>query len=61
MNDIDLSGGRPAWQGRCIHCMACINACPVRAIEYGRASVGRPQYYLTRMPAQYAERKQDKT
>lgn len=60
VNDIDLSGGRPAWQGRCIHCMACINACPVRAIEYGRASVGRPQYYLTRMPAQYAERKQDK-
>ena len=38
-----------------------ISACPVQAIEYGRASVGRPRNYLTRVPAQYAERKQDNT
>lgn len=58
VNDIALRGGRPVWLGRCMHCMACINACPVQAIEYGRASAGRPRNYLTRVPAQYAQRKQ---
>ena len=61
VNDISLRGGRPVWQGRCMHCMACISACPVQAIEYGRASVGRPRNYLTRVPAQYSERKQEET
>lgn len=46
VNDIVLNGGKPRWLGRCIHCMACICACPKEAIEYGRASVGRPRYYL---------------
>lgn len=46
VNDIVLEGGKPRWLGRCIHCMACICACPKEAIEYGRASVGRPRYYL---------------
>lgn len=54
VNDITLRDGRPQWHGRCIHCMACIGACPVEAIEYGRASVGRPRYYLGRS---YSERK----
>lgn len=34
----------PVWNGRCIHCMACINRCPFRAIEYGSASEGRERY-----------------
>ena len=46
VNDSVHEGGKPRWLGRCIHCMACICACPKEAIEYGRASVGRPRYYL---------------
>ena len=34
----------PVWSGRCIHCMACINRCPFRAIEYGSATEKRERY-----------------
>ena len=44
LNNIELRGGKPAWSGRCTHCMACICGCPVSAIEYGKASVGKPRY-----------------
>lgn len=54
VNDIVLKDGRPRWLGQCIHCMACIGACPAQAIEYGKASVGRPRYYIDRL---YSERK----
>lgn len=46
LNNIRLKEGRPAWGSRCTHCMACICACPVQAIEYRKASVGKPRYYL---------------
>ena len=42
--DISLESGRPVWHGKCTHCMACITSCPVEAIEYGRASRGKPRY-----------------
>ena len=43
-NDIRLENGRPVWGGHCTHCMACICGCPTQAIEYGRASRGKPRY-----------------
>ena len=42
--NIDLKDGRPHWNGRCTHCMACITRCPEQAIEYGKISVGKPRY-----------------
>lgn len=44
LHNIELRGGKPVWGGRCTHCMACICLCPVSAIEYGKASVGKPRY-----------------
>ena len=44
LNNIELRGGKPVWGGRCTHCMACICTCPASAIEYGKASVGKPRY-----------------
>ena len=42
--NITLRDGKPVWNGNCTHCMACICRCPQEAIEYGRASVGKPRY-----------------
>lgn len=50
VNNIRLSGGRPAWGRDCIHCMACICGCPVEAIEYGNRSKGKPRYYNREEP-----------
>ena len=43
-DNIALTEGRPRWKGNCTHCMACICGCPQAAIEYGRASLGKPRY-----------------
>ena len=31
----------------CMQCLACINACPEAAIEYGKKTVGKRRYYCT--------------
>ena len=43
-HNIRMINGRPHWQGQCIHCMSCICDCPAEAIEYGKASLGKPRY-----------------
>ena len=43
-NAVTLISGRPRWGEGCVHCMACICYCPKKAIEYGRASLGKPRY-----------------
>lgn len=44
LNNIRLVDGRPLWGEACTHCCACICKCPQEAIEYGKASVGKPRY-----------------
>lgn len=44
LNNIHLREGKPVWGNACTHCMACICGCPVEAIEYGKASKGKPRY-----------------
>ena len=44
LNDIRLVDGKPTWNGRCTHCMACINYCPVEAINYGKGTVNKKRY-----------------
>lgn len=45
LNNIISIDGKPAWQGNCTHCMACICSCPTGAIEYGKKSVNQPRYH----------------
>lgn len=45
LGNIRMEKGRPKWGRRCTHCMACICLCPAEAIEYGRASRGKPRYH----------------
>ena len=48
LDNIRLKDGSPVWGSSCTHCMACINRCPMEAIEYGKRSQGKPRYVCTR-------------
>ena len=45
LKNITLEEGRPQWNGNCTMCMACYHHCPVNAIQYGKGTVGKGQYY----------------
>ena len=46
LKNITLEEGRPKWNGNCTMCMGCYHHCPVNAIQYGKATVGKGQYYF---------------
>ena len=46
LKNITLENGRPKWNGHCTMCMSCYHHCPVNAIQYGKATVGKGQYYF---------------
>ncbi len=46
LQNITLEESRPKWHGHCTMCMACYHHCPVNAIQYGKATVGKGQYYF---------------
>ena len=48
LKNITLEEGRPKWHGNCTMCMGCYHHCPVNAIQYGKATVGKGQYYFGR-------------
>lgn len=42
---IKLENGRPVWtKDECCKCSACINRCPVKAIQYGNGTKKRNRY-----------------
>ena len=43
-NTITLVGGKPNWNGQCCQCLACINYCPKKAIQYGKGSINKGRY-----------------
>jgi len=45
VQNIRLINGRPEWQHRCEHCVACISWCPKKAIQYGENTKGRRRYH----------------
>ena len=45
LQNITLEDGCPKWHGNCTMCMACYHHCPVNAIQYGKGTVGKGQYY----------------
>lgn len=46
LQNITLEDGHPKWNGHCTMCMSCYHHCPVNAIHYGKATVGKGQYYF---------------
>ena len=48
----DIDGGKgktPTWihNGKCLTCFACYHHCPSHAIEFGKRTLHKGQYYLT--------------
>ncbi len=35
---------RPVWGSKCTQCLACINYCPVKAIQYGKGTAKKGRY-----------------
>lgn len=46
MQNITLEEGRPKWHGNCNTCDACYHHCPKHAIQYGKKTKGKGQYYF---------------
>lgn len=49
LKNVTLEDGRPKWNGNCTMCMSCYHHCPVNAIQYGKATVGKGQYYYKKL------------
>lgn len=44
VQNIELVQGKPSWLGHCEQCMACVQWCPERAIDYGSKTRARGRY-----------------
>lgn len=45
---ISLINGKPQWGQRCFQCTACINLCPEEAIQYGKGTLKRKRYNISK-------------
>lgn len=43
-HNIEMVSDRPKWGSLCFSCCACFHVCPVKAIDYGKITVGKSQY-----------------
>lgn len=43
--NILMEGGKPVWQGHCEQCLACIQWCPLEAIQYGKKTPAYARYH----------------
>lgn len=48
LQNITMEEGRPKWNGHCTNCDACYHHCPKHAIQFGKATKGKGQYYFGR-------------
>ena len=44
LGNISLVDGRPQWHGNCTNCLSFYHRCPMNAINFGKATVGKGQY-----------------
>ncbi|MBN1658312.1 MAG: EFR1 family ferrodoxin [Anaerolineae bacterium] len=45
VQDAGAEHARPAWQGRCEQCFACLQWCPNEALQFGKNTAGRQRYH----------------
>ena len=46
LQNITIENDRPKWNGHCTNCMSCYHRCPKNAINFGKATIGKGQYYF---------------
>lgn len=44
--NIQMKNGHPYWGTRCCSCLACFHICPVHAVEYGKETLKKGQYFF---------------
>ena len=49
LNNIQMVNNKPVWGNKCTHCMACMNYCPTKAIEYGKRSKNKVRYTFEKL------------
>jgi len=45
VSNIAIENNKPVFHNKCIICMACINWCPGKAINYKKSTIGRARYH----------------
>lgn len=45
MKNIEMAEGRPVWKKNCTSCLACYHICPKQAVQYGKITVKKGQYF----------------
>lgn len=45
-HNINLKEGMPVWGDDCLMCLACINRCPEKSIQYGNSTRNKGRYYF---------------
>ncbi|MBI5542378.1 MAG: 4Fe-4S binding protein [Deltaproteobacteria bacterium] len=43
--NVAIVGGRPRWSGRCEQCLACLQWCPSKALQYGKKTSRYERYH----------------
>lgn len=51
VENIRIVEGKPIWLHHCEQCMACLQWCPTKAINYGQRTAGRQRYHHPRFKA----------
>ena len=46
LQNITIENDRPKWNGNCTNCMSCYHRCPKNAINFGKVTIGKGQYYF---------------
>ena len=45
MLNIVMVGWKPVWGADCTSCLACYHVCPQKAVQYGKATKKKGQYF----------------
>ena len=46
VKNIKMKNGHPLWGTRCVSCLGCFHICPVHAVEYGKETRKKGQYFF---------------
>lgn len=45
MQNVTMAHQKPVWGEHCTSCLACYHVCPKRAVQYGKQTKGKGQYF----------------